>query len=131
LGWKLLTHKIWVKTTKIDGYRLTYGNILTFGMGKVKQNMHKEFKPDVWMDGRGDKFKKYSYGMPVDIPRKCILNYTDPYDVVFDPFMGSGTTAVAAIKTDRHYMGSEISEEYYSLAGERIELETNTILRHL
>jgi DNA modification methylase len=41
-------------------------------------------------------------------------------DVVFDPFMGSGTTAVAAKKLGRHYFGCDISEEYVKLARERV-----------
>lgn len=126
LGWTLKTHKIWVKSTKVDLYRLTYGNVLTFGRGKTKQNMDKEFKPDVWIDGY-DKYKGFQFGMPVDIPRKCIQNYTSENDIVYDPFMGSGTTAVAAIRTGRQYLGSELSEEYWKLSKERIESEENSI----
>ncbi|NDB27926.1 site-specific DNA-methyltransferase [archaeon] len=126
IGYKLLSHKIWVKSTKIDMFRLTYGNVLTFGKGKVKQNMNKEFKPDVWLDGRG-KYKKYPYGMPVDVPRKCILNYTQEGDIVYDPFMGSGTTAIAAIRTNRDYMGSELNSSYWKLCNDRISEETTNL----
>ena len=126
IGYNLISHKIWVMRTKIDMFRLTYGNVLTFGKGKVKQYLDKEFKPDVWMDGRG-KYKKYAYGMPVDIPRKCILNYTQEDDIVYDPFMGSGTTAVAAIKTGRSYLGSELNSSYWKLSKERIEEETTNL----
>ena len=126
IGYNLISHKIWVKSTKIDMFRLTYGNVLTFGKGKVKQYLDKEFKPDVWMDGRG-KYKKYAYGMPVDVPRKCILNYTQENDIVYDPFMGSGTTAIAAIKTGRCYLGSELNSSYWKLSKERIEEETTNL----
>ena len=120
LGYQVKSHKIWVKTTKIDLFRLTYGNVLTFGKGKTKNNQHKEFKTDVWTDGRG-KYKKYTLGMPVSIPTRCILNYTDVNDVVYDPFMGSGTTAVACLNTDRNYLGSEINKEYYDLSLDRLK----------
>jgi DNA modification methylase len=122
IGYKLQTHKIWVKSTKVDLFRLTYGNVLTFGKGKTKQNLEKEFKPDVWMDGT-DKYKKFAYGMPVNVPRRCILNYTAENDVVYDPFMGSGTTAVAAHRTNRQYIGSELSSEFHQLSIERINEE--------
>lgn len=126
MGYTIKSHKIWVKSTKIDLFRLTYGNVITFGKGKTKQTMDKEFKPDVWMDGM-DKYKKFSYGMPVDVPRKCILNYTNEGDIVYDPFMGSGTTAIAAFRTNRRYLGSELNEEYWKLSVERTEEEKNSI----
>ena len=44
-------------------------------------------------------------------------------DIVYDPFMGSGTTALASVKLGRHYIGSEISEKYVSMANEKIRIE--------
>jgi DNA modification methylase len=126
MGYRLLSHKIWVKSEKIDLFRLTYGNVLTFGRGKTKQNMVKEFKPDVWFDGYG-KYKKYTYSMPVEIPEKCLLNYTQEGDIIYDPFMGSGTTAVAAVRNNRQYFGTELNEEYWNLSKERLAEETNTL----
>ena len=49
-----------------------------------------------------------------------IENCTKENDVVYDPFMGSGTTAIAALEVDRNYLGSEINEEYYKLCNNRI-----------
>ena len=122
IGYQLKAHKIWVKTLKIDGWRPTYANVLTFGKGKTKQNLEKSFKPDVWIHDN-EKYKKYAYGMAIDAVIKCVLNYTVEGDVVYDPFMGSGTTAAAAIRTDRKYVGSEINEEYFKLSQERIHEE--------
>lgn len=42
-------------------------------------------------------------------------------DLIFDPFMGSGTTAVAALKLGRHFYGCDISPEYVKMANERVE----------
>ncbi|HIC88080.1 MAG TPA: site-specific DNA-methyltransferase [Anaerolineae bacterium] len=58
---------------------------------------------------------------PVELPKRLILLYTSPGDVVLDPFMGSGSTAIAARLTGRHYIGYEISEEYCRLAEERLK----------
>lgn len=58
---------------------------------------------------------------PVELPYRCIQLYTFEGEVVLDPFMGSGQTAIAAIKTGRQYMGYEISEEYVKLAEKRIK----------
>jgi site-specific DNA-methyltransferase (adenine-specific) len=57
---------------------------------------------------------------PVDLPARCIRLFTYVDDVVLDPFMGSGTTAVAAIRNDRRFLGFETDPAYVALAGERI-----------
>ena len=58
---------------------------------------------------------------PVELPRRLIKLYTKPGDLVLDPFMGAGATAVAAIQTGRHYAGYDVSEEYCALARKRVE----------
>jgi site-specific DNA-methyltransferase (adenine-specific) len=62
---------------------------------------------------------------PLDLPLRLILLYTNVDDVVLDPFMGSGSTAIAARLTQRHYIGYEISSDYVELANERIALYTS------
>lgn len=57
---------------------------------------------------------------PVDLPRRLIELYTYRGDLVLDPFIGSGTTAVAALATDRHYIGFDTDPAYIALAEERI-----------
>jgi site-specific DNA-methyltransferase (adenine-specific) len=57
---------------------------------------------------------------PVELPRRLMLLYTQPGDAVLDPFMGSGSTAVAAVLTGRRYVGYELSEAYCALAARRI-----------
>lgn len=57
---------------------------------------------------------------PVELPYRCIQLYTFKEEVVLDPFMGSGQTAIAAAKTNRHYVGYEIDEKYVKLAEKRI-----------
>jgi site-specific DNA-methyltransferase (adenine-specific) len=57
---------------------------------------------------------------PVELPRRLTLLYTQPGDVVLDPFMGSGSTAVAAALAGRHYVGYELSQAYCALAAKRL-----------
>lgn len=59
--------------------------------------------------------------------RKLILLYTKEGDTIYDPFMGTGTTAVACIREKRHYIGSEISERYCEWAKKRIYNETRQL----
>ena len=59
---------------------------------------------------------------PVELPYRCIQFYTYTNEIVLDPFMGSGQTAIAALKTNRSYVGYEISEKYIQLAEKRIQV---------
>lgn len=61
---------------------------------------------------------------PVQIPIDCILISTNVNDIVFDPFLGSGTTLIAAERTGRTCYGCEISEKYASVIIKRFEAET-------
>jgi site-specific DNA-methyltransferase (adenine-specific) len=58
---------------------------------------------------------------PVELPYRCIQLYTFEGDVILDPFMGSGQTAIAALKTNRFYVGYEIEKRYVQLAEKRIK----------
>lgn len=68
-------------------------------------------------------------GHPAVFPEKLvhdhIISWSNHGDIVLDPFMGSGTTAVACIKTGRKYIGFECSTEYCEIAKNRIEKELN------
>lgn len=61
---------------------------------------------------------------PVELPYRLIQLYTFRGDVVLDPFCGSGTTCVAALRTKRHFIGVDNSEEYVELARKRIREES-------
>lgn len=75
----------------------------------------------VQQQNRADKAK---YGhptvKPMDIIATLVENSSSPDGVVLDPFMGSGTTAAACVKTGRHYLGFEIDETYHKTANDRI-----------
>ncbi len=57
---------------------------------------------------------------PVELPKRLIELYTFEDDLVLDPFLGSGSTAVAAVQTGRHYVGYETDPAYAELADKRI-----------
>jgi site-specific DNA-methyltransferase (adenine-specific) len=57
---------------------------------------------------------------PVALVERCIQLFTYDGDVVLDPFMGSGTTAVAAVNTGRHYIGYDTDADYVQRARERV-----------
>ena len=57
---------------------------------------------------------------PLDIIENLVINSSNPGDLVLDPFIGSGTTAVAAKRLGRDYVGFEISERYFAIAQDRV-----------
>ncbi len=58
---------------------------------------------------------------PVELPRRLIELYTFADDLILDPFIGSGTSAVAAVEGGRHYVGFDLSSEYLEIAERRIK----------
>ena len=107
--------------------------ILVFSKGMFsRKNMNKrkstisrdeflEFTKSVWtFPAVSAKEVGHPAPFPVELPYRLIQLYTYEGEVVLDPFMGSGQTAIAAIKTGRHYVGYEIEEEYVKLAERRI-----------
>jgi site-specific DNA-methyltransferase (adenine-specific) len=80
-----------------------------------------EFTKSVWTFS-AEPAKKVGHPapFPVELPYRLIQLYTFEEDVILDPFMGSGQTAIAAIKTHRHYIGYETNQEYIELAQRRI-----------
>ena len=74
--------------------------------GMIKQKPEKRFHPTQ---------------KPLALMEWVINNYTKPRDVILDPFMGSGTTGVAAMRTGRKFIGIELEPEYFNIAAERIK----------
>ena len=67
----------------------------------------------------------HSASFPLTLPEWFIKLFSQEDDLVMDPFMGSGTTALASIKLKRHYLGIELKEEYCQLANQAIEKAGN------
>ena len=58
---------------------------------------------------------------PLELPKRHILSWTNEGDIILDPFIGSGTTAFAAMELGRNFIGFEMNEEYFNWANEKIE----------
>lgn len=61
---------------------------------------------------------------PLQLAKDHITSWSNKGDIVFDPFMGSGTTAIAALDTERQFIGAEIAKEYVDIANQRIKNHT-------
>ena len=118
-NWFLRKTNIWVKSYKVNMFRMNYMHILTFAKKQIKlKNPHMV---DVILDEKSTIVDGFKYGMSPLVCRMMIENHTNENDIVYDPFMGSGTTAIAALEVGRNYLGSEINEEYYKLSNNRIK----------
>ena len=64
---------------------------------------------------------------PAQLAHDHIITWSNPGDIVLDPFVGSGTTAIEALKLNRHYIGFDISEEYCQMTRDRLEAEKESM----
>ncbi len=108
------------------------GDGSTVPLSAVKRGENRQIKPygvrfNVW-EVTEEKNNKTGHPavFPIALAHDHIISWSNPGDVVLDPFMGSGTTAVACIKTGRNYIGFEISAEYCDIATQRIASEMAT-----
>jgi DNA modification methylase len=81
-----------------------------------------EFTKSIWTFP-AEQAKKVGHPapFPVELPYRCIQLYTFDGEIILDPFAGSGTTCLAALKTNRKFVAYEIDEEYVALAKRRIK----------
>jgi DNA modification methylase len=81
-----------------------------------------KLRPNIWTYTVGQARCGHPAVFPEGLARDHILSWSNPGDLVLDPFMGSGTTAKAAQQTGRRFIGCEISPQYFALAHQRLDL---------
>jgi modification methylase len=90
----------------------------------VTRDEFLEYNKSVWaMPAESARKIGHPAPFPVELPRRLIQLYTFEDENVLDPFIGSGQTAIAALKSNRHYVGYEIDKSYLALANQRIQKE--------
>ena len=88
----------------------------------ISKEKFLELTKSVWTFGAESATKVgHPAPFPVELPYRLIQLYTFEEEVILDPFIGSGQAAIAAIKSNRHYVGYDINEEYVKLAEKRIK----------
>lgn len=112
--------------------RDTHEYILVFSKGSFDRKKGKkentitkeqfmEWTKSVWtMNPESAKKVKHPAPFPVELPHRLIQLYTFKGDIVLDPFMGSGSTAIAALKSERKYVGYDVDPDYIKNAEQRI-----------
>jgi len=87
----------------------------------IRREQFMEWTKSVWLVNPESARKiGHPAPFPVELPYRLIQLYTYTEDIILDPFMGSGSTAIAALKSGRRYVGYEVDAAYIKLAEERI-----------
>jgi len=121
-----------IKQAKIYELRMPHererkSSYLKKDYGGKKAGMHPygPLVSDVWTDIHRIKHNKYRDEHPCQLPipllERLILMSTDENDIVLDPFMGTGTTSIAAKKLGRRYIGFDLNEEYKVICENKLE----------
>ncbi len=94
------------------------------GESDITKNEFLEWTNGLWtFSGESKKKIGHPAPFPLELPRRCIKLFSYVGDTILDPFLGSGTTAIAAYKLRRRSIGVDIDEKYFNLAIERISKE--------
>ena len=119
---------IWVKNNHTAGdLESAFGRKyeIVFLVNKGQRKFNGERLTDIWefpkvsSDGQLHQNQK-----PIELIKRCIEKHSNVGDVVFDGFMGSGTTAAAALDINRNYIGFELDEYYFNVAEKRLKHHT-------
>lgn len=118
--------------------RDTHEYIMVFSKGALKRenptgkentitrDEFLEYTKSVWeFNTESARKVKHPAPFPVELPRRLIQLYSFKEDIILDPFMGVASTAIAALISNRKFVGYEISEEYCNIAKERIKSYTS------
>jgi DNA modification methylase len=88
----------------------------------ISKDEFLEFTKSVWgFSSESARKVGHPAPFPIELPYRLIQLYTFSNEIVLDPFMGSGQTALAALKAGRHFTGYEVNAQYVQLAQERIK----------
>ncbi len=88
----------------------------------IQKEQFMEWTKSIWtMNAESARRIGHPAPFPEELPYRLIQLYSYQNDIILDPFIGSGTTAISALKSERKYVGYEISQEYIELAEKRIK----------
>lgn len=123
-GFKVKNMIIWVKNNRTAGdLQAQFGKQyeIVFLVNKGRKPFNGKRITDVWhFDRVAGSRQLHQNQKPTELLELCIEKHSKKGDVVFDGFMGSGSTGVACQNTGRHFIGIELDENYFKIAKERM-----------
>lgn len=93
----------------------------------ISGESHQEWFQQIWTGLTGASTRNHPAPYPVELAERLIRMFSFVGDTVLDPFLGTGTTTIAAAKYGRNSIGCEIDEHYFDMAYKRIEGETSSL----
>jgi DNA modification methylase len=110
---------------KPGGYRAP--DVAARVLSVISGENHKKWFQQIWSGLTGASTRLHPAPYPVELAERLVRMFSFVGDTVLDPFMGTGTTTVAAAKTGRNSIGFEVDEHYFEMAHKRIANETGTL----
>ncbi len=111
---------------KPGGYRSPA--ISTKVLSLISAANHKKWFQQIWTGVTGASTKEHPAPYPTELAERLVRMFSFVGDTVLDPFLGTGTTTVAAAKWGRNSVGFEVDPHYFRLAEKRIHRETSSLL---
>ena len=114
------------RMNKSFGRKISGTNRQKNGATKIIKNTGRDIRQygvryNCWLISEGIRYNDHPAYFPEKLANDHIISWSNEGDLVYDPFMGSGTTAKMAIINKRNYIGSEISAEYCEIIKERLK----------
>jgi DNA modification methylase len=113
---------------KPGGYRSP--EFLERAFSVIPDALHKVWFRQIWSDVPGASTNHHPAPFPIELATRLIRMFSFVGDTVLDPFLGSGTTAMAAWQTGRNSIGVEIDDAYLELAARRFRKHASTLSSH-
>ena len=110
---------------KPGGYRTP--EVAARVLSVISGENHKKWFQQIWSGLTGASTRHHPAPYPLELAERLVRMFSFVGDTVLDPFLGTGTTTVAAAKTARHSIGFEIDEHYFDQAHKRIANETSSL----
>jgi modification methylase len=113
---------------KSGGYRSP--SFLERAFSVIPDGLHKQWFRQIWTDVPGASTRNHPAPFPLELAIRLIRMFSFVGDTVLDPFLGSGTTALAAWQAGRSSLGVEVDEEYFRAAARRFRQHAATLSSH-
>ncbi len=113
---------------KPGGYRKP--TVATRVLSVISDENHKQWFQSIWSGLTGASTRDHPAPYPEELAERLVRMFSFVGDTVLDPFMGTGTTTVAAAKWGRHSIGVEIDPHYFEMADKRIRHATGSLFSH-
>ena len=113
---------------KPGGYRKPA--VATRVLSVISDENHKQWFQSIWSGVTGASTRNHPAPYPEELAERLVRMFSFVGDTVLDPFMGTGTTTVAAAKWGRNSIGVEIDPHYFEMAEKRIRHATASLFAH-